>query len=372
MPKNRLRRKLGKLCKMKKISKNFLVIPVFIMNSGCKHRCSFCNQKITAGNYPEKITKEYFDSEVNSYLFRNKDKSKKVEIAFYGGSFAGVETAYQIELLSWAKAFIDNGFVESIRISTRPDDISEDKLAGLKEYGVKTVEIGAESFRDDVLQNAQRGHSAADIEQAVTLLKSNGFRTGLHLMAGLPGDTGEGFIYSIDKTIELSPDTVRLHPVIVLRGTKLADEFEAGHYKPLQLSDAVVLCKTAWKKLSAAGIRIIRMGLQTTPEMETEGAILAGPVHAALGTLVLSSVYYDWTKKLLDQIPRDIKLLRFTLAQRDISNFRGLNNLNVSAIKKLYPQADLIIESSVGQLRGEISLAVDSGKIFHLKIPGIT
>jgi histone acetyltransferase (RNA polymerase elongator complex component) len=353
-------------------NKSPLVIPVFIMNSGCKHRCSFCNQKITAGNYPEKITKDYFDSEVHAYLSRNKDKSKKVEIAFFGGNFTGVDAEYQENLLFWAKAFIEKGLVDAIRISTRPDYISEDQLSLLRKYKVETVEIGGESFVDSVLQNAERGHSAADIEQAVTILKNNGFKTGLHLMAGLPGDTSQGFMYSIEKTVELKPDTVRIHPVLVLRGTKLADEFEAGHYNPLQLSDAVILCKMAWEKLSHAGIRIIRMGVQTTPEMETEGAIVAGPVHPALGTLVLSSVYLDCVNKMLDKIPRNAKSLRFTLAERDISDFRGLSNSNVAAIKKLYPEANLIIESCASQPRGVISLAIDSGKSFCLKIPGIT
>ncbi|MGB5219084.1 MAG: hypothetical protein WBN66_12385 [Smithella sp.] len=63
-------------------SSSHLVIPVFIMNSGCPHRCTFCNQAITAGNYPPEITRDYFDQEVNAYLSWNKDKSRKVEIAF--------------------------------------------------------------------------------------------------------------------------------------------------------------------------------------------------------------------------------------------------------------------------------------------------
>ena len=137
---------------------NPLIIPIFIMNSGCPHRCIFCNQKITAGNFPPKITKEFFDSEVESYLTWNKDKSRKVEIAFYGGSFTGVDPAYQEELLSWAYSFIQNGLVNSIRISTRPDYIKENNLPLLKKYGVTTVEIGAQSFIDEVLQFAQRGH----------------------------------------------------------------------------------------------------------------------------------------------------------------------------------------------------------------------
>jgi histone acetyltransferase (RNA polymerase elongator complex component) len=354
-----------------KTNNNSLIIPVFIMNSGCPHRCIFCNQKITAGNFPPKITKEFFDSEVKSYLTWNKDKSRKVEIAFYGGSFTGVPPAYQEELLSWAYSFIQNGLVNSIRISTRPDYIEENNLPILKKYGVTTVEIGAQSFNDEVLQFAQRGHDAAAIVKAMIILKDHGFQTGLHLMAGLPKDTEEGFIYSLDKTIELKPDTVRIHPVIVFSGTALAEELRKGKYKPLELSDAVELCRLAWEKLSAAGIRIIRIGVQLTQEMEKDGAVLAGPIHPALGSLVLSSIFYNHTIGLLDKVSPDTKELRFGLSERDISNFRGLNNMNISAIKKLYPRSNLIVESSIGQRRGVISVTTDSDKSLTLEIPGI-
>ena len=356
---------------MKKTNNNSLIIPVFIMNSGCPHRCIFCNQKITAGNFPLKITREFFDSEVKSYLAWNKDKSRKVEIAFYGGSFTGVAPAYQEELLSWAYSFIQNGLVNSIRISTRPNYITENNLPVLKKYGVTTVEIGAQSFIDEVLQFAQRGHDVAAIVKAMIILKDHGFQTGLHLMAGLPKDTEEGFIYSLDKTIDLHPDMVRIHPVIVFSGTVIAEALRKGEYKPLDLSESVELCRLAWEKLSAAGIRIIRIGVQLTQEMEKDGAILAGPIHPALGSLVLSSIFYDRTIKFLDKVSPDTNELRFSLSERDMSNFRGLNNMNISAIKKLYPRTNLIVESNTGQRRGVISVATDSGKSLTLKIPGI-
>lgn len=348
-----------------------LIIPIFIMNRGCPHRCIFCNQKITAGNFPPKITREFFDAEVKSYLAWNKDKSRGVEIAFYGGSFTGIEPAYQEQLLSWADSFIQRGWVDSIRISTRPDYISEKNLPLLKKYGVHMVEIGAESFVDEVLQYAGRGHDAASIVKATTILKEHDLKTGLHLMAGLPLDTKEGFIYSVDKTIELKPDTVRIHPVIVFAGTALADDYREGKYKPLELADAVELCRLAWEKFSEAGIRVIRMGVQMTPQMQQEGAVLAGPVHPAFGSLVLSSVFYNHTVKFLENISPGTKDLHFNLSGRDVSSFRGWNNMNIDAIKKLYPNANLIIKSVPGQPGGEISVVADSGQPFHIRIPGI-
>lgn len=348
-----------------------LIIPIFIMNSGCPHQCIFCNQKISAGNYPLELTKNIFKAEVESYLKWNKDKTRKVEIAFYGGNFTGLDSAYQKKLLSWANSYIQAGLVNSVRISTRPDYIKEDNLSLLKKYGVATVEIGAQSFIDDVLQFAQRGHNAAAILKAMGILKDHGFHTGLHLMAGLPKDTKEGFLYSVEKTIELKPDTVRIHPVVVFSGTALAEEFRQGKYKPLLLSEAIDLCRLAWKKLSTAGIRIIRIGLHWTEEMEKDGAVLAGPIHPALGNLVLSSIFYDQTIKLMDNIHRGAKELRFNLSYQDISNFRGLNNTNISAIKKLYPHTKIIVVSSSEQKRGAISLDTDSGEFFTTEISGI-
>lgn len=348
-----------------------LIIPIFIMNNGCPHRCIFCNQKITAGKFPLKITKDYFDTETHSYLAWNKDKSRKVEVAFYGGSFTGIDPDYQEELLSWANAFIKRKLVHSLRISTRPDYISTDKLTLLKKHGVDTVEIGAQSFVDDVLQKAQRGHDAEDTKKAITILKQNGFKTGIHLMIGLLGDTKEGFLHSINKTIELKPDMVRIHPVIVFKNTVLADKFKEGEYKPLDLPDAVELCRLAWERLSLAGIRIIRMGLQMTREMENEGAVLAGPIHPAFGTLVFSSVFYNYVIRCLSDVSQNTKEIHFKLSQSDISSFRGLNNSNMKAIKKLYPLTNFIVESAKNQARGKIYITVDSGMSHVLKIPGL-
>ena len=348
-----------------------LIIPIFIMHSGCPHRCIFCNQKITAGNYAAQITKDFFDTEVKSYLNRNEKKYSNVEIAFYGGSFTGIDKAYQEMLLSWAGSYVEDGQVSSIRVSTRPDYITQDCLSLLKKYNVSTVEIGAQSFNDEVLRFAQRGHDSATTAMAMKTLKEHGFHTGLHLMAGLPQDTPDGFSNSLDKTIELQPDTVRLHPAIVLSGTALAEEFRLGKYKPLELAEAIDLCRMAWEKLTAAGIRVIRIGLQVTQALEKEGAVLAGPFHPAFGSLVLSSIFYNHTIKLLASIPQDTKEIRFNLSSQDMSNFRGMANMNIAAIKKLYPRANLIVESIAGLERGDIYATADSGKSFNLTIPGI-
>lgn len=348
-----------------------LVIPIFIMNSGCPEQCIFCNQKIAAGNFAPRVTKSFFDAEVASYLQWNKDKLREVEIAFYGGNFTGLSPEDQQRLLDWAGAYLRKGQIKSIRISTRPDYVNNDQLEYLKARGVGAIELGAQSFNDEALKNAGRGHDAQATIRAVELIKARGFKTGLHLMAGLPGDSRESFLMSLEQTVELKPDTVRIHPVLVFADTPLADEYHLGRYHPLSLQEAVFWCLLSWETLVPAGIRIIRFGLQLTPEMNQEGAVVAGPIHPAFGSLVYSAVYYSCTLKLLADIPKQAGELRFTIHQRDLSNFRGYKNRNIELIKKLYPDAHIIVESAHPGIQGQITLYIETGETFCLTIPGI-
>lgn len=348
-----------------------LIIPIFIMNGGCPEQCIFCNEKIAAGDFAPEVSKSFFAAEVDSYLRWNKDKLRKVEIAFYGGSFTGLAPDYQERLLSWAQVYIKKGLVGSIRISTRPDYISDDQLNLLQAYGVRTIEIGAQSMNDEVLRLAGRGHDARATVRAMQLLKAHGFRTGLHLMAGLPHDTQESFLKTLARVSELRPDTARIHPVLAFKDTPLAAEFKKGHYRPLDLDEAVEWCRLAWEALTPAGIRIIRFGLHVTPEMCKEGAVLAGPLHPAFGSLVYSAIFYSAALRLLRVIPKQARRLHFCAAARAVSNFRGQGNRNIDAIKKLYPNAQIVIDSAHEGDPGRLSLMTETGESFFLDIPGI-
>lgn len=205
-----------------------LVIPVFIMNGGCPNRCIFCNERIAAGNFSEQITQSFFEARVESYLSWSKSKSRRVEIAFYGGNFTGLPLEKQTLLLSWAGKYIRNRTAHAVRISTRPDYIDDGKLDFLEAHSVRTVEIGVQSFNDEVLRLACRGHDADCARQALILLKSRGFTTGIHLMAGLPGDTKESFTQTLEITASVKPDTARIHPVLVFKDTPLARQWQDG------------------------------------------------------------------------------------------------------------------------------------------------
>ena len=313
-----------------------LIIPIFIMQRGCPHRCTFCNQQKAAGPYPDDVSEAFFRQTVLSHLQHIKKKPDHVQIAFYGGNFTGMPKQDQTRLLKYAQPFLEAGGVSALRISTRPDCIDQERLDFLKRYGVQIVEIGAQSLVDDVLRRAERGHTAGDVDAAVQLLKANGLEVGVHLMAGMPGDSPEGFACSVARTIAMQPHTVRIHPTLVFTGTPLEQDYRNGRYEPLTLDAAVMLCKSALLKFAAAGIPVIRIGLQTTPEMEKRGTVIAGPYHPAFRLLVESSIFFDRAASLLSQGDFQEKAVFFSVCPKEQSAFRGLKNENMRTLQNRF------------------------------------
>ncbi|MCK9229275.1 MAG: radical SAM protein [Syntrophales bacterium] len=306
-----------------------LIIPIFIMNRGCPNRCIFCNESITAGNYTPDITVDSFTRTVEACLATAKDRYQKRQIAFYGGNFTGLGRDEQEELLGFTLPYIETGKIHSLRLSTRPDHLDNGTLRYLFSRQVRTIEVGVQSFDDEVLARSNRGHTGEDARRAVGLLAREGFETGVHLMAGLPGDTAEGFIRTVEQTIDLSPRTVRIHPTIVFRDTALARLYGEGRYRPLSLDEAVNLCAVALARFTAARIPVIRIGLQVTEEMLQENAVLAGPFHPSLRSLVDATVFKNLALLLLNRVPSKAGELRFFLSPSDTSRFRGPRNSTV-------------------------------------------
>ncbi len=316
----------------------------------------------TAGSLSERINEDTFRKTVQAYLSHPKRKTNGAEIAFYGGNFTGMAADYQVELLGFATPFIEGRDVHSIRISTRPDAIAEKTLDVLKKFRVTTVEIGAQSMVDEVLDFSRRGHTSLDVTAAVEMLKERGFKTGIHLMAGLPGDSRSGFEQTIVKTIALKPDMVRIHPTIVLQDTELAELFLNGSYRPLGMPDAIDMCKYALRRFGEADIPVIRVGLQTTREMEATGSVIAGPYHPAFRSLVEESIFFDTASAILADRNISEQEVIFSLSPNDVSFFLGQYNKNVQTLKDLYKLTKINIIIDPVQERGSLALIVNGTK----------
>lgn len=330
-----------------------LVIPVFITGKGCPQQCVFCCGRVTAGP-AEDISPESLRDRILKY---QGGRGGVAQLAFYGGNFTGLPTAEQQRILTAAGQLMKEGLISSLRVSTRPDYVTEENTRFLKAMRVSTVELGAESMIDGVLAVSQRGHSASDVEEAVEILKSYGMETGIHLMAGLPGDSRPGFAETVKRVITLRPDMVRIHPTIVFEGTRLADLYRNGGYRPLGLDEAVDCCRDALIRFTLTGIPVIRMGLQATSEME--GKILAGPFHPSFGMLVESSIFLEMAGGLLAGLAvngsSDVTMI---CAPSDESALRGLKNSNFKALRDSARPAQLVIRTDPSSPAGMLKAVV--------------
>ena len=271
------------------------IIPIFVPHLGCPNDCVFCNQKSISGQ-TKQVTKEDVKNIIEEHLKYIK-KDSKVEVAFFGGSFTGIEEAKQEELLSTAYEYIKQKKVDSIRISTRPDYIDKKILKRLKKYKVKTIELGVQSANDYILKKAGRGHTFEDVVKASKLIRWYGFELGHQMMVGLPESTTVDEINTAKQLIKLKPKMVRIYPVLVIKNTKLEKDYNDGKYKPLTVTQAVEVCKELVKLFVKKHIEVIRIGLQPTDTITNpdndKSEVVAGPFHPAFRQLVESGMWYD-------------------------------------------------------------------------------
>ena len=243
------------------------VIPIFVPHLGCPNDCIFCNQKTISGEQKQ-VTKEDVTNTVEYYLSSFKEENAYIEIAFFGGSFTGIDVEKQEELLSAAYEFIKQGKVNGIRLSTRPDYIDKEILKRLKKYKVTTIELGVQSSNDYILKRCGRGHTFEDVKNASKLIRRFGFTLGHQMMCGLPESTRLDELNTAKDLAKLKPKIVRIYPVLVLKGTKLAKEYENGEYEPLSCNQAVEICKELYYFFQSKKIQVIRMGLQNTETID--------------------------------------------------------------------------------------------------------
>ncbi len=305
-----------------------LIIPFFLNQEGCSRRCIFCNQHVITGFKPKGLDSGLEEIVANYLATAVFPVARKIQIAFYGGSFTSLQISKQNEYLRCGQQFIHRGVVQSLRLSTRPDSLDEKTCRRLKSFGVQTIELGVQSLDDEVLAICNRGHDAATAVATTQLLKSHDFETGVQLMLGLPGQSKTSFLRTVKKIITINPDFVRIYPAVVLRHTSWAACLNNKGYHPLSLAEAVEWCAEALCLFKEAGVPVVRMGLHPSESLLTPGNIVAGPYHPAFGELVKS---YLFREKVIDILGKGVlsKLSRSGKGQR-ISVSVGLHKADVS------------------------------------------
>lgn len=325
------------------------IIPIFVPHLGCPNDCVFCNQRLISGQQ-KMITKKDVKKIIDEHLkYLKEDENVYKEVAFFGGSFTGIEKEKQEELLQTAYEYIENKKIDSIRISTRPDYINKEILKMLKKYKVQTIELGVQSSNDYILKRSNRGHNFEQVKKASRLIRWHRFKLGHQMMVGLPESTRIDEINTARALIKLKPKMVRIYPVLVIKNTKLEEEYNEGIYQPITVTQAVEITKELVKMFEAKHIDVIRIGLQNTdtitnPEKD-ESEVVAGPYHPAFGQLVESAMWYDSIVAKIKKLNVKVKEVKVTVNPADVNNVVGHKKENVEKLKELY-DVDLIVKSS--------------------------
>ena len=274
-------------------------IPLFIPELACPFQCIYCNQKKITGRLkiplPEEIDKIIID-----HLNTIPENDSEIEVAFFGGNFTGLQFSEQEGFLKLVQPYIKTGRISGIRLSTRPDYINEEVLKLLKRYNVKTIELGAQSMDDGVLKLSKRGHTVRDTETASAMILKAGFSLGLQMMIGLPGDTLGKSVFTAEKFIELGADNTRIYPALVIKDTKMEKMYEEGKYQPLTLKEAVRWSKKLLLIFEKANVKVIRVGLHPSEGLLSGEELVAGPFHPSFRELVLTEIWNNLLKPLLD------------------------------------------------------------------------
>ena len=297
-----------------------MIIPIFVPHDGCPNDCAFCNQRTISGKAAAP-TEEEVHRIIRAHLAQNGAEAE--QIAFFGGSFTGIEENRRRMYLETAYEYVKKGVVKSIRISTRPDYINDEIIKELLCYKVKNVELGAQSMDEAVLIASKRGHSAEDVEKAARIINDSGITLGLQMMTGLPCDSDEKCLYTARRFKELGAKETRIYPTVVLKGTLLSKMYESGEYTAHSVEDATRICAKLYRYFNDNEIKILRIGLPDSSELREN--YIAGAYHPSLGEMVISRDIRNMIEEYA--IGKDTVNLRVN--SRFISKLNGNKRCNI-------------------------------------------
>lgn len=315
-------------------------IPIFIPHLGCPNQCIFCNQRFISG------TQKFEISNVKNQIERTLSTINDgdfCEIAFFGGSFTGIDRNLMISLLDIAEEYVRLGRVNSIRMSTRPDYISIEILTILQKYSISYIELGIQTMNDSILALLKRGHSVEDTERAIKLIKDYGFKFIGQMMVGLPGSTIEDELYCADKICSLGASGVRIYPTIVFQMTELADMYYNGEYNALSIEEAVERASKVLRTVNERNVPCIRIGLCDSENLHSDETFIAGPNAPSIGEMVKSKVFYDTISENLGKQKENIKNKSITIecAVGLVSQVIGNKKTNINKLKNQFGISDV-------------------------------
>ncbi len=201
--------------------------------------CTFCNNvsfSPTARRDP--VVSEQIESGRRVILKRTRARRFLAYFQAYTNTYADV--SYLSGLYRQA---LDEPDVVGLSVGTRPDCVPDavlDLLRGYQDEGYEVwLELGLQSAFDETLDRVNRGHGFREYRDAIRAARLHGIKVCTHLIMGLPGEGRQASLATLERVLELGVEGLKLHPLHVVKGTMLANQWRAGEYRPLTLEEYV-------------------------------------------------------------------------------------------------------------------------------------
>jgi len=316
-------------------------IPIFIPELACPFQCVYCDQRKITGQKNLLKDNEILQN-IEQHLNSFKAENREVQLAFFGGTFTGLDMAEQEHYLKLIQPFIQAQSIQGIRISTRPDYINLPNLKLLKNYGVTHIELGAQSLVEEVLAASYRGHSVDDVRRAAELIRKEGFVLGLQMMIGLPEDSQERSMQTAQRIVEFGAKESRIYPTIVIRGTNLAKLWEQGKYQALSTEEAIEQSAKLLQFFEENKVKVLRVGLYPSDELSEQGEAVAGPEMPHFKEKVLSRIWKNNLVNGLDFSKKE-KSLNVAVNPTEYNFAVGFAASNRKYLESYFPKVKFIM-----------------------------
>lgn len=312
------------------------ILPFFLHYMGCPGQCIYCNQSLLNGSRraltPEKV--RHILNNLPAEL-----KRSPFRIGYYGASFTFLPSSLQESFLNIIPEYSIRGLI----VSTRPEGIQRKTISKLKKYNLQRVELGVQSLDSTVLRICRRTYTQKDVHESLRILSELNVERSVHIMAGLPEQTEETILQDVQTLIRWGITHIRIHPVIVLKDTVLADMYQAGVYNPWPLERAVSVCSKIMTICRKHNITVLRLGVQPSPTLEKKGNIIAGPYHPSFGEMCHSYYYRNEIERYLKRHGQGD--FRICFPDRIRSKVIGPQKMNQLYFQKKFPESRFFFET---------------------------
>lgn len=284
---------------------------------------------------PSPPDRELLDALVDHYRRERAGPDDTLEVRFFGGPLPPT-------------ALLDD-LPGEVTLRIRPDLLGRDDAAELARRGVRAVELDALSLDDVALRTAGRRYRGSRVLEMAAGLRALGIRPGVVLAPGLPGTDFAGACEDARRCVGAF-DTARVHPVLVLAGSRLEELHHQGRYRPLGLGAAITVSRAMVELLEGGDVEVIRVGLQPGPD--GFGRAVAGPAHPAFGQLVAARRTLGHLGRLLDGVEPGSRIV-IRCAPADETAARGPSSQNVRNLRADFALESLRIQADPALVRGQ-------------------